>query len=142
MSVLDKLGAWKRSGWCGMAILGTAVLLRGLCYTDPVIPDGHRIPPLESILPLQMWTVVWLAVGIVTLICVALKRAMAPMVGICVSLHALWACLYLGAWLTGDSSRGFVTALSYITIALLALWSFGRGESSEVTVRIRGERHD
>lgn len=139
MTTLDKLAAWKRSGWCGMAILGTAVLLRGLCYTAPVIPEGHRIPPLEAILPLQLWTAVWLCAGILTLIFAAAKRYMAPMVGVCISLHVLWACLYLGAWLTGDSSRGYVTALSYLTIALLALWSFGRGERNEVTVRIRKE---
>ena len=139
MTTLDKLAAWKRSGWCGMAILGTAVLLRGLCYTAPVIPEGHRIPPLEAILPLQLWTAVWLCAGILTLVFAAAKRYMAPMVGVCISLHALWACLYLGAWLTGDSSRGYVTALSYLTIALLALWSFGRGERNEVTVRIRKE---
>lgn len=139
MTTLDKFAAWKRSGWCGMAILGLAVLARGLCYTTPVIPEGHRIPPLEALLPLQIWTAVWITAGILTLVCVAARKAMAPMVGVCVGLHVLWACLYLGAWLTGDSSRGYVTALSYITIALLALWSFGRGESSEVTVRIRKE---
>lgn len=139
MSFPTALGHWLRSGWCGMTILGLSVLARGLCYLPPVIPEGHKIPALETALPLQAWTALWLIIGTLTLLCAAGRRAMAPMVGMCIGVHMLWACLYVGAWIMGNSPRGYITALSYVTISLIGLWAFGRGERTEVSVRIKKE---
>lgn len=136
----QQIGQWLRSGWAGMTILGLSVLVRGLCYLPTVVPPGHRIPALESVFPLSVWTAVWISVGVGTLVCAALKKAQPMMVGACVALHALWAFLYVGDWLIGDSRRGYITGLSYLTIALLTIWAFFRGESSEVRVRLDERR--
>lgn len=130
---------WLRSGWCGAMILGVSVLIRGFFYAPPVVPDGHRIPALEQWMPVHVWAWVWLIVGVVTIIAAVARRFLPQIIGASTALYTLWAVMYLCSWAFGDSSRGYVTALSYFTIAMLVIWAYWRGQRDEVMVKIRRE---
>lgn len=124
---------WLRSDWAGVLILAVTVLIRGACYLPSMIPSGHRIPALERWLPLWSWSGLWLIVGSLALACVLTRsrRWLSIITGLLVALHTLWGMIYLATWLSGDSERGYVTALNYLTIALVATWAFGRGDPTK-----------
>lgn len=124
------VGRALRSDWTGVLILTLVVLARGLCYLPALIPHGHRIPALERYLPLWSWSTLWLAAGVVGLVVIVCRaRSWLPMAtGVIVALHTLWGAMYIAAWASGASERGYITALSYLTVAAVATWAFGRGD--------------
>ncbi|KQB83900.1 hypothetical protein [Corynebacterium oculi] len=121
----------------GVLVLAVTVLIRGVCYVPSMIPEGHRIPALERFLPLWSWSGLWLIAGALAVVCVVCgaRRWLPVATGVLVALHTLWGAIYIAAWASGDSERGYVTALSYIAVALLATWAFGRGDLSPVVDR-------
>lgn len=129
--------AWARSPWAGVLILAVAVLIRGVCYLPTVIPAGHRIPALERYLPLWSWSGLWLIAGALAVACVVARaNQWLPLVtGLLVALHTLWGAIYIAAWVSGDSERGYVTALGYLATAVLAIWAFGRGDPAPAVGR-------
>lgn len=128
---------WGRSLWAGVLILAVAVLIRGVCYLPAVIPAGHRIPALERFLPLWSWSGLWLAAGVLAVVCVIARvdRWLPLITGLLVALHTLWGMIYVVAWVAGDSGRGYVTALGYLATAVLAIWAFGRGDPAPAVDR-------
>ncbi|MBC3186277.1 hypothetical protein H7347_06785 [Corynebacterium sp. zg-331] len=133
-SMSPRVRVWLRSVWAGEVILGVTALIRGICYLPAVIPEGHRIPALEHYLPLWSWSGLWLGAGVMAMICVAgrIRRALPVVTGVLVALHTMWGGIYIAAWAAGASDRGYVTALSYITVAALGTWAFGRGDPAVV----------
>lgn len=120
------MGTLSRSNGCGVLLIGVITMVRGLFYLPVFIPPDYTIPALHNVLPCWMWPTLWLAVGVVALVSIGYRRARPVAFGLCVGLHALWAFLYLAAWVVGVSDRGFVTAWSYMAIVGLCLWGMIR----------------
>lgn len=117
-------------GW-GLLFFAAMTVVRGVCYLPPFIPGYHTIPALEPYLPMTAWAAVWIVSGVFCLCCMAYKPLYPAAFGVIAGLHALWAVLYFSAWLTGESDRGYVTALNYLTILGGVYWGSFRHSTRE-----------
>ena len=112
-----------------MWIIGAITLARGVSYLPPLVDSDRRAAHfLEMVLPPTAWAWVWLAAGALALAASVRHRLLPAALGATVGLHALWALSFIGATVTGDSPRGWVSAISYAGIVLLAIWAFGRAD--------------
>lgn len=111
----------------GICILAVGSILRGVFYLPAIVPEGHKIPAIQNVAPLELWAGVWIALGIFGLVSLFAERMQSAAIGLLVAINVAWALLYSGAWIAGVSDRGYITSLSYWIIALLTLWAFGRG---------------
>lgn len=124
----------------GIAFLGGLSILRGVSYL-PTHVDTSRAPAhfFEELAGPPVWAVVWITLGVLCLAATAVGRLVPAAVGGTVGIHAAWALSFLGVWVTGESARGWVSALGYAGVAFLFLWAFARGKRSEVTLHIRDD---
>ena len=124
----------------GIAFLGGLAILRGISYL-PTAADPYRQPAhwLEEITGPPAWAWVWIILVLLCLAATAVDRLVPAAVGGTVGIHAAWALSFLGVWVTGESARGWVSALGYAGVAFLFLWAFARGKRSEVTLHIRDD---
>lgn len=128
-----------RSLWTGLLIISLATIAKGIVYLPP-FTNGHEIPAVERWIPTTLAAVVWTVAGAMGIASWALKRFGAPMVGICVGLHTLWALLYISGWAAGESPRGYVTAILYVAIVAVVLWAYS-GLADNVQ-KIEGEANE
>jgi hypothetical protein len=125
--------------------LGGLAAARGLGYVSPTdVPDG--LSTLHSILPLDLWGWVWVLAGAAAIIGGFVHRENVAFVGIAV-VNSVWAVSYAYEWMhtmhvtaaewtvlpwwdwttlpwvAVESSRGWITAVSYATqvIAILVV---------------------
>lgn len=106
------------SGWVMLGLIGLSSAARGFFYLPAVVRDSDRLPTVEAFAPLWVWAIVWITGGSIAVICALLRRWMSLGVGLIVGLPVMWAVLYLGAWITGESRGGYVTALTYAVAGL------------------------
>lgn len=112
----------------GLAILGAAALVRAVSYT-PWFVNTERDPAhwLEGLLPTPAWALVWLVIAVACVAAIITPRLLPTAVGMTVAINTLWALSFIGITITGESPRGYVSALGYAAVALLTIWGFGRG---------------
>lgn len=112
----------------GLAILGTTAFVRAVSYA-PFFVNASRSPAhwLEGLLPAPAWSIVWLVIAVACLAAVITPRLLPIAVGLTVAINALWALSFIGITITGESPRGYVSALGYAAVAFLTMWGFGRG---------------
>ena len=118
----------------GLLILGAASIGRGVSYAPGFIPESTRSSHVaETWMSMTAWSVVWVAVGVLCVVASGNWRSKgaALAVGGAVGLHFLWGASFLWGSLSGDMSRGYVSALSYLAISFLALWAFSRGRRED-----------
>lgn len=126
--------SWWASDAAGLLICGVATMARGVSYL-PGFVSSDRPPAhyLEGILQPQCWGVIWILVGVLCLVAVAVPRITPMAVGLVVGLHASWGTSFMAGQFFDDRlARAWVSALSYYLICLLVIWAFGRGRSSEI----------
>ncbi|WNO28339.1 membrane protein [Corynebacterium phage PSonyx] len=125
------------SDYFGLLILGVISIVRAISYFDV---DANRSPAhwLEGLLPAHVWAWVWLTGGVLCLIAIQLSKIMPLVAGFVVGLNALWALSFIMLWASGDSPRGYVSALGYAGVALLAIWGFGRPQEIQVRIDTNG----
>ena len=116
----------RASGWVGLLIIALACLLKGVTYL-PFAVDDEPVPAVEKWIPMWIAAAVWIGVGLVGILAVWARRGGPMMVGAGTALHVLWGMLYMGAWLSGASERGYVTAILYFAFAAMVLWGYGHG---------------
>lgn len=127
------------SGWVLLGLIGLSSAARGFFYLPAVVRDSDRLPTVEQFAPLWVWAIIWIAGGSIAVVCALLHRGMSLGVGLIIGLPVMWAVLYLGAWVTGESRGGYVTALTYgvaalsITAYYVLLSQRGGGEPSAST---------
>lgn len=125
--IIARLKLFCLSDGVALLVLGLGILARGFSYTphSTKVPAGH---PAEDTLPMEVWSVIWIAVG---LLCLAAalwseSRFAAVALGVGVGLNLLWAGSFIVAAVTGDMPRGWVTAVGYISVSILVMWSTWR----------------
>ena len=129
-----KLRHFATTDGMGLLILGGASIGRGISYAPGILPESTRSSHVaETWLPMTAWSFVWMAVGVLCVIAAGnwRSRGAALAVGASVGIHFLWGASFLWGSLTGDMSRGYVSALSYLAICFLALWAFSRGRRED-----------
>ena len=127
------------SDQAGLAILGVSALVRAVSYA-PWFVNTERTPAhwLEGLLPAPAWSIVWLFIAVVCMAAVITPRLLPIAVGLTVAINTLWALSFIGITITGESPRGYVSALGYAAVAFLTMWGFGRGREI-APVRIEKE---
>src|SRR5690625_2328909 len=123
----------------GLAILGTTALVRAVSYA-PFLVDAGRNPAdwLEGPVPAPAWSIVWLVIAVACMVAIITPRLLPVAVGLTVAINAMWALSFIGITITGESPRGYVSALGYAAVAFLTMWGFGRGREI-ASVRIEKE---
>lgn len=118
----------------GLLILGAASIGRGISYAPGIMPEETRSSHVaESWLAMEMWSAVWVAVGVLCIIAAShwRSKAAAAAVGLSVGIHFLWGVSFLWGTVVGDMPRGYVSTLAYFAICFLALWAFSRGRRED-----------
>lgn len=138
-SIWHKVERAVTSDGAGLAALGIAALVRAVSYA-PAFVNENRNPVhwLEGLLPAPAWAVVWLLIVVACMTAIITPRLLPMAVGMTVAINALWALSFIGITITGESSRGYVSALGYAAVAFLTTWGFGRGRDI-APVRIEKE---
>lgn len=123
-------------GWGVLMVAGVASIVRGWAYFGPASPNRtpSQLTFVEQFAPLWAYGVLWLAVGVVSVIVVLVGQAQrgARAAGVvlphalaaAVTLNALWSMSYLWAQVQGVP-RAYLTGVSYASIAL-SLYLIGR----------------
>lgn len=127
--------SWLYSASAGMMILGVGTLIRGVSYTPLAWHEAPRVHALEMLFTPGVWATVWIGVGVYCIVASLRDQGIGVGVGLSVALHFFWSLSYLHAMVFADSDRGYVSAISYMMIALLAWWAFSRGQAHEVRIR-------
>ena len=124
---LERLRGFLLTDATALLILGVSIILRGVSYM-PVMGGGVSSHPAEGALPIEVWAVVWIGVGVLCLVAAPWHKGpvAAVALGLGVGLNALWAASFFTATITGEMSRGWVTGTGYATVALVVLWSVWR----------------
>ena len=127
------------SDQAGLAILGLTALVRAVSYA-PWFVDTDRTPAhwLEGLLPAPAWAIVWLVIAVACMAAIITPRLLPMAVGMTVAINAMWALSFIGITITGESPRGYVSALGYAAVAFLTMWGFGSGRET-APVRIEKE---
>lgn len=118
-----------------LVILGAGLVARGISYS-PIAGPGPSGHPAESWVPMDTWSIVWVAVGVLCLASAARPRSIsaALALGAGVALHLLWGTSF--AWQSlEDHSRAWVSSIGYFMIAALVLWSVWRGSRTDIRLR-------
>ena len=123
----------------GLAVLGVSALGRAVSYA-PWFVNTDRTPAhwLEGLLPAPAWAIVWLFIAVACMAAIITPRLLPMAVGMTVAINSLWALSFIGITITGESPRGYVSALGYAAVAFLTMWGFGRGREI-APVRIEKE---
>jgi hypothetical protein len=128
--LLYALGAVSERGWGILLVGGLVSIGRGWSYFGPTSPDRtpSQLVFLERLVPLSMYGVVWMLVGVGCVLVVVAgqfprfwNRAadwMPWTVGTVVFMNAIWALSFTIAQFQGVP-RSYVSALSYGAIAFL-----------------------
>lgn len=96
-----------------------------LLYPTPTALNSTAYQFLISILPLQVWGALWIAVGLLCLIYAFMKRD-AVGYGAAVFLKILWATIFFLGWLFAGVERGYLSSVIWGSFAailiLIASW--------------------
>ena len=116
------------SDQAGLAVLGVSALVRAVSYA-PWFVNTDRTPAhwLEGLLPAPAWSIVWLLIAVACMAAIITPRLLPVAVGLAVAINTLWGWSFIGITITGESPRGYVSALGYAAVAFLTMWGFGRG---------------
>lgn len=133
---------WATTDGMGLVILGLSCIGRGVSYFPFARGESAgRAHYAEAWLDMTVWAIIWVVVGIFAIAVSGRwsSPAAATATGLTVGLHALWASSLLLSTFSGDMSRGYVSAISYLAIVALSLWAFGRGRRDDRTVVVPRE---
>lgn len=131
---------WLRA-WCmgdapALIILGLGILARGTSYLPPFMsPHAQASHPAEGALTMPAWGVVWIIIGALCLVAAWWERAAPLAVGAGVGLNVLWGLSFIADSIVEGSSRGWVPAVGYLSIAALVMWAVWRGSRESMPGR-------
>lgn len=79
--------------------------------------------PLDAVdlgLPIRLWSLIWIAVGVILASGVSANRDKFHY-GLAVALKVAWSSVLIRAWMTGDYTRGWVTAAIWASFGMLLI---------------------
>jgi len=128
LRLVNRARAFCLSDGVPLMILGLGIAARGVSYT-PHGPERTVAHPAEAAFPMSAWGVIWVTVGVACMVASlwAESRAAAVALGVGVGLNLLWAGSFIAASIMGDLPRGWVTAVGYVSVSALVIWSTWRG---------------
>jgi len=105
------------------AAIGASSIARGVSYVGPISPSGA--PPqlvfMDELVPLSWYAVGWIVTGVLALAAAAWPhpRLLGLAFGAGIFFNLLWAFSFAAAQLFLGVGRSYVSATSYLTIAIL-----------------------
>ncbi len=106
-----------------LAALGASSIVRGASYLGPHSPNSA--PPqlafVDQAIPLSWYAVGWIATGVFALVAVLVRRLQSAGLSFAVFFNLLWGLSFILSWAVLGVPRAYVSAASYLTIAVLAL---------------------
>lgn len=118
-------------------LLGLGILVRGLSYTSWLRPPAKGTHPAETVFTMPTWSFVWVIVGAFCIAGAFARRSWIATAAFAlgVGLNIAWGCSFLFSTVLGDSPRGWVQAINYFIVVLLALWGVWRGQAGEIRIK-------
>ena len=107
-----------------MLTLAGFALLTSIFYSPQLADTRPRMPAVEAYLPMIIWSLAWLITAIILAGSAITGRGKPLAVGEATAMPCLWAAVYLGAWIIGDAPGGYITATTFILIAVLSTARF------------------
>jgi len=122
MPTLRRIGLHVGRRGAFLILFGAVYLLIGYSYLTltPASETAvrHALRLALNAAPLPAWGWAWITAGVTAAACGAVcpgRKAVGY--GVAVAPPALWAVVYLAAWLAGDVPRGWVSAAIYAALA-------------------------
>ena len=103
---------------------------RGITYLPPLLNEStmSRSHPVEGTLSMAVWGWVWIIAGVAALVAVFWERIAPVAVGAGVGLNILWGASFIWDAIVRESSRGWLPAVGYLSVAGLVSWAVWRGQ--------------
>lgn len=143
-----KPAAYRTRSWCltdspALVVLAVGIILRGVSYFPWLMSEhAQSAHPAEGVLPMNVWAVVWIVVGLACIVATWEPRAAPVAVGAGVGLNILWGLSFIADSIIDHSPRGWLPAVGYLQVAALVLWAVWKGRREEVTKQeVRDELH-
>lgn len=131
-----RLRSWCMGDAPALIILGLGILARGVSYTPLIMsPHAQATHPAEGLIGMSQWSVVWIVVGAVCLISAWWSPTAPIAVGAGVGLNVLWGLSFIADSIIDGSTRGWVPAVGYLSIAMLVMWAVWRGSRESMPGR-------
>ncbi|SDR76087.1 hypothetical protein [Corynebacterium timonense] len=123
-----RVRAWLLTDAPALVIVGAGLLLRGVTYLPIYFGGpGAGSHPAELLLPIGWWAAIWITVGALCLVSLAVCRLAPISLGLGVGLHAVWAMSFIADAIIDQSPRAWLPAVGYASVALLVVWAVWRG---------------
>jgi hypothetical protein len=106
-----------------LAALGVSSVWRGSSYVGPRSPDSApaQLAFVDQVVPLSWYAVGWITTGAIALVAVFWKRLQPLGISTAIFFNLLWGGSFMLSWKFLDVPRADVSAISYFTIAILAM---------------------
>lgn len=126
----EKLRRFLLTDATALIILGVSIIFRGISYIPTEVGGRVDTHPAEGFLPMEVWALVWIGVGI---LCITTApwhdgKAAAVAIGLGIGLNIFWAGSFYTASITGEMPRAWVTGTGYAALAVAILWAVWRGK--------------
>lgn len=93
----------------------------GIAY-DPVIGDvPSSLGLVVAFIPPRLWAALWIIAGLLLLAGLRWYKPRQLGISLAMGLTVLLAAVYVFAWVTGDMSRGWVSAKNYLLICVVVI---------------------
>lgn len=122
-----------------LAVVGVTAVTRGWVYVghDVLIPPDY-VSALDPVVPIWAYGVVWLLAGIAVLIGIGCPKIARWAMSTVASMCGMWALSYLSAWAFLGIENAWVTATSFVAMAVMvAVFTYLMEPPDEVHV-LRG----
>ncbi|QOH55269.1 hypothetical protein [Rhodococcus rhodochrous] len=106
-----------------LAALGVSSIVRGASYLGPHSPNSA--PPqlafVDQAIPLSGYAIGWTATGVFALVAVLFRHLQTAVLSFAIFFNLLWALSFALSWVVLGVPRAYISATSYLVIAILAL---------------------
>ena len=113
--------AWPSPRGWGLVTMGAIGAARAWSYLEPGLsePPG-QLAYVGALIPISVYAMLWLLAGLACVHALVAPRVMPWAIGAFVGMHLLWALSFLASWALLGVSRAWVSAISYLGLAVLA----------------------
>ncbi|AWY07349.1 hypothetical protein SEA_JACKIEB_30 [Streptomyces phage JackieB] len=121
-----------RRGACLLIFGFIPFCIGGALFVQPTDRYGQNrtIPVLEYVAPAEFWSLLWMVLGLVAMVCAFLGwRAQRRGYMIAYSLPLIWGAAYFASWALGMLVTGWFAAIVYLGYSLLVIVIAGWEES-------------